>query len=304
MSKILHFFNKQKEFEQDVLDGGMQYSSFYGDSFKRLKKNKMAMVCAAVLLFLVLVAIFAPLLTPYDPTYQDYSAVLAEPSFAHPFGTDEFGRDILSRIIYGSRVSISIGIVAQMIACVVGVLLGSLAGYYGGIIDTVISRIMEIFQAFPDLIFAMAIMTFLGKGVINLFIALGLLTWVRTARMIRGSVMQLKEKEYVEAARACGASTYWIIMKELIPNCLSTIIVLVTLGIPNAIMYEASLSFLGIGIQPPTPSWGNMISAAQTFISYRPLYSIMPGVAIMITVIAFNIFGDGLRDALDPKLKN
>ncbi|MDO4297679.1 MAG: ABC transporter permease [Lachnospiraceae bacterium] len=304
MSKILHFFNKQKEFEQEVMDGGMQYSSFYGDSFKRLKKNKMAMVCAVVLILLALVAIFAPLLTPYDPTYQDYSAVLAEPSFAHPFGTDEFGRDILARIIYGSRVSISIGIVAQLIACVVGVLLGSLAGYYGGIIDTVISRIMEIFQAFPDLIFAMAIMTFLGKGVLNLFIALGLLTWVRTARMIRGSVMQLKEKEYVEAARACGASTWWIIMKELIPNCLSTIIVLVTLGIPNAIMYEASLSFLGIGIQPPTPSWGNMISAAQTFISYRPLYSIMPGVAIMITVIAFNIFGDGLRDALDPKLKN
>ena len=155
-----------------------------------------------------------------------------------------------------------------------------------------------------DLIFAMAIMTFMGKGVLNLFIALGLLTWVRTARMIRGSVMQLKEKEYVEAARACGASTYWIIMKELVPNCLSTIIVLVTLGIPNAIMYEASLSFLGIGIQPPTPSWGNMISAAQTFISYRPVYSIMPGVAIMITVIAFNIFGDGLRDALDPKLRS
>ena len=174
----------------------------------------------------------------------------------------------------------------------------------GGWIDSLISRVMEIFQAFPDLIFAMAIMTFMGKGVLNLFIALGLLTWVRTARMIRGSVMQLKEKEYVEAARACGASTYWIIMKELVPNCLSTIIVLVTLGIPNAIMYEASLSFLGIGIQPPTPSWGNMISAAQTFISYRPVYSIMPGVAIMITVIAFNIFGDGLRDALDPKLRS
>lgn len=304
MSKILHFFNRQKEFEQEIMDGDMHYSSFYGDSFKRLKKNKMAMFCAVILILLALVAIFAPLLAPYDPTYQDYSAVLAEPSFAHPFGTDEFGRDILSRIIYGSRVSLSIGIVAQLIACVVGVLLGSLAGYYGGIIDTIISRVMEIFQAFPDLIFAMAIMTFLGKGVLNLFIALGLLTWVRTARMIRGSVMQLKEKEYVEAARACGASTYWIIMKELIPNCLSTIIVLVTLGIPNAIMYEASLSFLGIGIQPPTPSWGNMISSAQTFISYRPLYSIMPGVAIMITVIAFNIFGDGLRDALDPKLKN
>ena len=265
--KLLGFFNKQKQFEQDVMENGMQYSSFYGDSLRRLKKNKMAMFCACVLILLALMAIFAPLLAPYDPTYQDYSAVLGGPCKAHPFGTDEFGRDILSRIIYGSRVSISIGIVAQIIASIVGVTLGSLAGYYGGWIDS-------------------------------------LLTWVRTARMIRGSVMQLKEKEYIEASRACGASTYWIIMKELVPNCLSTIIVLVTLGIPNAIMYEASLSFLGIGIQPPTPSWGNMISAAQTFISYRPVYSIMPGVAIMITVIAFNIFGDGLRDALDPKLRS
>lgn len=302
---MIRFFNKQKQFEQDMMEQGMQYSSgFYGDSLRRLKKNKMAMFCAGILVLLVLVAIFAPVIAPYDPTYQDYSAVLAEPSMAHPFGTDEYGRDILSRIIYGSRVSLSIGIVAQVVASLVGVTLGAVAGYYGGCIDSVISRIMEIFQAFPDLIFAMAIMTFLGKGVLNLFIALGLLTWVRTARMIRGSVMQLKEKEYIEASRACGASTFWIITKGLVPNCLSTIIVLVTLGIPNAIMYEASLSFLGIGIQPPTPSWGNMISAAQTFISYRPVYSIMPGVAIMITVIAFNIFGDGLRDALDPKLKN
>ena len=302
--KIFGFFNKQKQFEKDVLENNMQYSSFYGDSYKQLKKNKIAMFCAGIIIILILIAIFAPLIAPYDPTYQDYSAVLAEPSMAHPFGTDEYGRDILSRIIYGSRVSISIGIVAQVVASLVGVTLGSIAGYYGGKIDSVISRIMEIFQAFPDLIFAMAIMTFMGKGVVNLFIALGLLTWVRTARMIRGSVMQLKEKEYIEASRASGATTYWIIMKGLIPNCLSTIIVLVTLGIPNAIMYEASLSFLGIGIVPPTPSWGNMISAAQTFINYRPLYSIMPGVAIMITVIAFNIFGDGLRDALDPKLKN
>ncbi|HIV40271.1 MAG TPA: ABC transporter permease [Candidatus Blautia stercorigallinarum] len=302
--KIFGFFNKQKQFEKEVLENNMQYSSFYGDSFKQLKKNKIAMFCAGVIIVLILIAIFAPLIAPYDPTYQDYAAVLAEPSMAHPFGTDEYGRDILSRIIYGSRVSISIGIVAQIVASLVGVTLGSIAGYYGGKIDSVISRIMEIFQAFPDLIFAMAIMTFMGKGVVNLFIALGLLTWVRTARMIRGSVMQLKEKEYIEASRASGATTYWIIMKGLIPNCLSTIIVLVTLGIPNAIMYEASLSFLGIGIVPPTPSWGNMISAAQTFINYRPLYSIMPGVAIMITVIAFNIFGDGLRDALDPKLKN
>lgn len=297
------FFNKQKQFEQDILENGMEYSGFYGDSFKRLRKNRTAMVCAGILVILILVALFAPLLAPYDPTYQDYSAVLAAPGGAHLLGTDEYGRDILSRIIYGSRVSISIGIVAQIIASLAGVTLGALAGYYGGAVDSMISRIMEIFQAFPDLIFAMAIMTFMGKGVLNLFIALGLLTWVRTARMIRGSVMQLKEKEYIEASRASGASAFWVITKGLVPNCLSTIIVLVTLGIPNAIMYEASLSFLGIGIQPPTPSWGNMISAAQTFISYRPMYSIMPGAAIMLTVIAFNIFGDGLRDALDPKLK-
>lgn len=306
MTRFLRFLsnNRQKQFEQDVLEHGMEYSSFYGDSYKRLKKNKMAMFCAGVLLMLILIALFAPLIAPYDPTYQDYTAVLAAPGWAHPFGADEYGRDILSRIIYGSRVSICIGIVPQIIACVVGVTLGSIAGYYGGVIDSIISRIMEIFQAFPDLIFAMAIMTFMGKGVFNLFIALGLLTWVRMARMIRGSVMQLKEKEYIEASRASGATTYWVIMKGLVPNCLSTIIVLVTLGIPNAIMYEASLSFLGIGIQPPTPSWGNMISSAQTFISYRPMYSVMPGVAIMLTVIAFNIFGDGLRDALDPKLRS
>ena len=258
----------------------------------------------AVIIVITLLAVFVPMLSPYTYDQTDFAHMLEWPSMAHPFGTDEYGRDILSRIIYGSRVSLSIGIVAQVVASLVGVTLGAVAGYYGGRIDSVISRIMEIFQAFPDLIFAMAIMTFLGKGVLNLFIALGLLTWVRTARMIRGSVMQLKEKEYIEASRACGASTFWIITKGLVPNCLSTIIVLVTLGIPNAIMYEASLSFLGIGIQPPTPSWGNMISAAQTFISYRPVYSIVPGVAIMITVIAFNIFGDGLRDALDPKLKN
>ena len=201
---MIRFFNKQKQFEQDVLEHGMEYSSFYGDSFKRLKKNRMAMFCAGILVLLVLAAIFAPVIAPYDPTYQDYSAVLAAPSMAHPFGTDEYGRDILSRIIYGSRVSISIGIVAQVVASFVGVTLGAVAGYYGGRIDSIISRIMEIFQAFPDLIFAMAIMTFLGKGVLNLFIALGLLTWVRTARMIRGSVMQLKEKEYIEASRACG----------------------------------------------------------------------------------------------------
>ena len=194
----------------------------------------------------------------------------------HLLGTDEYGRDILSRIIYGTRISLSVGILAQVIATIIGVTMGSLAAYYGGWVDTLISRIMEIFAAFPDLIFAMAIMYVLGAGMKNIFVALGLLTWVRTARMIRGSILQLKEKEYVEAAKASGASPFYIITRHLIPNCISTIIVLVTLGIPNAIMYEASLSFLGLGFQPPTPSWGSMISFAQSYISYLPGYSIFP----------------------------
>ena len=299
-----NIFNKQKKFEEAVLSGEMEYSSYYKDSFKRLKKNKMAMVCLVVIIALIILAVFAPFFAPYDPNLQDYAAILQKPSVAHPFGTDEYGRDILSRIIYGTRISLSVGILAQLIATVIGVTLGALAAYYGGWGDTLISRIMEIFAAFPDLIFAMGIMFVLGPGMKNIFVALGLLTWVRTARMIRGSILQLKEKEYVEAAKASGATPFHIITKHLIPNCLSTVIVLVTLGIPNAIMYEASLSFLGMGIQPPTPSWGSMISFAQPYISYLPSYSIFPGIAIMITVIAFNIFGDGLRDALDPKMKN
>lgn len=301
--KILNIFTKQKKFEEQLLNGEMEYSSYYKDSFKRLKKNKAALFCLGVILFLVLLAFFAPVVSPYDPTYQDYASVLAPPSSKHLLGADEYGRDILSRLIYGTRVSLSIGILAQILASVIGITLGAIAGYFGGAVDTLISRIMEIFAAFPDLLFAMAIMTFMGQGLQNLFIALGLLTWVRTARLIRGSVMQLKEKEYVEASKASGGTAFRIITKHLIPNCLSTVIVLVTLGIPNAIMYEASLSFLGLGIQPPTPSWGNMISSAQSFISFLPVYSIVPGIAIMVTVVAFNIFGDGLRDALDPKLR-
>ena len=301
--KILSIFTKQKKFEEQLLNGEMEYSSYYKDSFKRLKKNQAALFCLGVILFLVLLALFAPFVSPYDPTYQDYASVLAPPSSKHLLGADEYRRDILSRLIYGTRVSLSIGILAQILASVIGITLGAIAGYFGGAVDTLISRIMEIFAAFPDLLFAMAIMTFMGQGLQNLFIALGLLTWVRTARLIRGSVMQLKEKEYVEASKASGGTSFRIITKHLIPNCLSTVIVLVTLGIPNAIMYEASLSFLGLGIQPPTPSWGNMISSAQSFISFLPVYSIVPGIAIMVTVVAFNIFGDGLRDALDPKLR-
>lgn len=281
----------------------IKFTSYYRDAIHRLKKNKVAVFCGVVIILIVLLAVLAPVIAPYDPNKQDYQLVLSTPSRAHLLGTDEFGRDILSRIIYGARVSLTVGLITQLLATVIGVIMGSLAGYLGGWVDTVISRIMEIFSAFPDLLLSMGIMFVLGPGISNVFIALALLSWVSTARLIRGQMMQLKEMEYVEASKASGATGARIVIKHLLPNCLSTIIVLVSLGIPGAIMAEASLSFLGLGIQPPEASWGSMISTAQSYISYRPFYSIFPGVAIIITVLSFNMFGDGLRDALDPKLK-
>ncbi|SKC86158.1 ABC transporter permease [Maledivibacter halophilus] len=296
---------KKRDLEIELETGEeIIYSSFYEDAVKRLKKNKFAMISMYVLIALVLMAIFAPLIAPYDPAEQDVYNIMQKPSSEHIFGTDEFGRDILSRIIYGARISLSVGIIAEAIAITIGVILGSIAGYFGGKADMIISRLIEIFASFPQILFALAIMFVLGPGIINLFIAIGFVGWTSVARVIRGQIMQLKEKEYVEASIASGGGGMRIIFKHLIPNCLSTIIVIVTLNIPADIMYEASLSFLGLGVQPPTASWGAMINAARAYIRANPHYSIFPGIAIMITVLAFNMLGDGLRDALDPKLKN
>ena len=299
------FHKKNKYAEEKIGEELVVHSkSYWQDSFRRLLKNKVAVFCGCLIIFIAIVALAAPLISPYDPNLQELSIKLQAPNGEHLLGTDEYGRDILSRIIYGTRVSLAAGIVSQLMAIVIGVTLGAVAGYYGGKVDIVISRIMEIFAAFPDLLLAMAIMFALGTGITSLYISLAIISWVQTARMVRGQVMQLKEKEFVEACIASGGSGFRVIVKHMIPNCISTIIVLVTLGIPGAILTEASLSFLGIGIQPPDPSWGSMISYAQPYIASNPLYSIFPGVAIIITVIAFNMFGDGLRDALDPKLKN
>jgi len=261
------------------------------------------MVSAFFLIILVGTAIFAPLISPYDPNKQTLSESLRGPERKHLLGTDELGRDILSRIIHGARISLSVGLVSQLIACIIGVLMGALAGYYGGLTDAVISRTMEVFAAFPELLFAIGIMFVLGPGVINVFIALGMLSWTHYARLIRGQVMQLREMEYTQACVVCGGSDARIILRHLLPNCFSTIIVLVTLGIPGAILIEASLSYIGLGVQPPTSSWGQMISTAQQYISFYPYYSIAPGLAIIATVLAFNVFGDGLRDAIDPRLR-
>ena len=282
----------------------LKTSNIYRDAWRRLRKNKLAMLSLAVIILFVLMAVFAPLIAPYDPYAQDLTQKVAKPSAQHWLGTDKLGRDILSRLIYGARVSLSVGLVCEAIAVPIGVTLGALAGYYGGKVDAVISRIMEILGSFPFIIFAICVMFILGNGIMNVFIALGVIGWLGHARQIRAQVMQLKEMEYVEAAKASGASDIKIIFKHLLPNCLSTIIVVTTLDIPGDIMYESTLSFIGLGVQPPQARWGSMINEAKGLIRQAPTFSLFPGLAIMILVVAFNTLGDGLRDALDPKLKN
>ena len=284
--------------------GDLQASNLYQDAWKRLKKNKLAVISFIVLVLLALVAIFVPLIAPYDPYAQDLTRLNEPPSADHWFGTDDIGRDVFSRVVYGTQISMLVGVVCEAICVPIGVILGALAGYFGGWIDSVISRIIEIFASFPLILFAIAVMFILGPGVMNVFIAIGIIGWTGLARMIRGQIMQLKEKEFVEAARASGASNLKIIFRHLIPNCLSTIIVVITLDIPGDIMLESTLSFVGLGVQPPTPSWGSMISEGRRFIRQNVWYSFFPGLAIMLVVLAFNTLGDGVRDALDPKLKN
>ena len=280
------------------------YHSYWSISWNIFKKNKVAMACLGIVIILCLVALFAPWIAPYDPDAQVLTERLMPPSAQHWFGTDDLGRDIFSRIVYGCRISLSVGVVSQIIATVIGYTMGVCAGYFGGKDDAVISFIIQVFSSFPFLLFAIAIMFVLGPGLVNLYLALGLLGWASTARLIRGDVMRLKKMEYIDACKISGGSSFKIIMKHLLPNCLSTLIVTVTLGIPSAIMSEASLSFLGLGVRPPMSSWGSMISFSQPYIRSATYYSVIPGLAIIITVLAFNMLGDGLRDALDPKLRS
>lgn len=278
--------------------------SYWAVSWRIFKKNKLGMVCLVIVVILMLVALFAPVIAPYDPYAIELTNRLATPTSAHLLGTDELGRDILSRIIYGCRISLSVGVISQAIALFIGFFAGVVAGYFGGKVDLVISFVIQVFSSFPFLLFAIVVMFVLGPGLINLYVALGLLMWTTTARLVRGDVMRLKGSEYIQSCMLSGGSSWRIITKHLLPNCVSTLIVTSTLGIPNAIMSEASLSFLGLGVNPPTASWGAMISSSQSYIQVVPLYSISTGVAIIITVMAFNLLGDALRDALDPKMRS
>lgn len=279
-------------------------SGFWRDAWNRLNQNKAAMVALAVLLLMVVCAVCAKFIAPYPYDLQNYDETFQFPSKAHWLGTDNFGRDILSRIIYGSRVSLLVGFSSIFAAIIAGGLIGAISGYYGGKLDNIIMRFMDIIMAIPGMLLAISLAAVLKPGLANLVIAIGIAEVPGYARVVRASVFSIKEQEYIEAATCIGASDKRIILRHIMPNCMAPIIVQATLGVAGAILSAASLSFLGLGIQPPTPEWGSMLSSARQFIRTYWHMTTFPGVAIMITIFALNVLGDGLRDALDPRLKN
>lgn len=283
--------------------------SLWMDGWIRLKKNRLAMFGLYLVIVIVLAAVFAPFITKYDPYTQliwteGRAAQLAPPSAKHWFGTDVYGRDIFTRVVYGARISLQIGIASVLISVLIGVPLGAIAGYYGGWVDDAISWLINVIFAFPFLLFVLAIVAYLPPSLIIMYVAIGVVNWASIARVVRGQVLSVKEKEYVEAANALGASDFRVIFKHILPNVLAPVIVQATLRVGNIIMLEASLSFLGFGVQPPEPSWGYMINQGRQFLlAGKWWWSVFPGIAIMMLVLGFNLLGDGLRDALDPRLK-
>ena len=269
----------------------------------RLKRNRLAILGLIIMGILLLTAVTAPLIAPYHYATQNLAEAFEAPSRAHLLGTDDFGRDILSRIIYGAQISLQVGIFAVSLAMLSGGILGAIAGYYGGHLDDIIMRIMDILLAMPQILLAIAIAAALGPGLVNLTIAVGVASLPTFARIVRGAVLSIVEEEYIEAARCMGASDAWIIAKHILPNCSAPIIVQGTLRVGQAILAAAALSFLGLGIQPPFPEWGGMLAGARGYLRDYAYMAIFPGLAIMITIMALNFVGDGLRDAMDPKMK-
>jgi ABC-type dipeptide/oligopeptide/nickel transport system permease subunit len=273
------------------------------DVWRRFKRNKLAMVGLVIIVVLILAAIFAPLIAPYDITARDSGHFREKPSMKHYFGTDTVGLDVFSRVVYGARVSLKIGIAATSIALVIGLVLGAIAGYFGGLLDTLIMRITDIFLAIPYIVLAVAIASLLGRSENTVILVLGFTGWLGICRIVRSSFLSLKQLEYVEAARALGYSTRRIMFRHILPNALQPIIVYGTIAIGSVILSEAALSFLGVGPTYPTPAWGLMVADAKGVMSVAPHMLFFPGMAIFLTVLAFVFVGDGLRDALDPKLK-
>jgi len=281
----------------------LESENFLREFSKSFCRNKMAVAGAVTILVITSIAILAPFVAPHDPYQVNLANQFAPPSPTYLLGTDMFGRDVLSRIIYGARISLLIGLVPTFISLAIGTFLGLVSGYYGGKTDYLIMRLADIVLAFPSLLLAMVVMYTLGATLLNIFIALSAVRWARMARVVRAETMSLKEKEFVEGARAVGVSNSTIIIRHIFPNCVPSLLVLFTLQIPDAILSEATLSFLGVGAQPPASSWGLMVSAGKEFLMPAPAIAIAPGVAILIVVLAFNFLGDGIRDAIDPYMK-
>lgn len=279
--------------------------SQWAEVLRRLRKNKMAMLGLGILTTLVLLAAFADVIADYEEVVikMDLPNKLQGPSAEHWLGTDEFGRDIFARMIHGARVSLYVGIVAVGISIITGGILGAIAGYYGGKLDNVIMRVMDVFLAIPSILLAIAIVSALGPSLFNLMLAIGISSVPSYARIVRASVLSIRDQEFIEAARAIGANDARIIFKHIIPNALAPVIVQGTLGVAGAILSTAGLSFIGLGIQPPAPEWGAMLSGGRQYLRYAWHVTTFPGLAIMITILALNLLGDGLRDALDPRLK-
>jgi len=270
----------------------------------RLRRSPSAMIGLSLILLLLLVALTADLIAPQGIDDQDLRKGLFSPSREFPLGTDEFGRDMLSRIIHGSRISLQVGIIATVISAVIGIFLGAIAGYYGGRIDYLIQGMVDISWAFPTILVALFLIAILGPSLVNVMIAVGLSYWGGFTRVVRGQVLSLREWEFIAAARAIGANDIRILFRHIMPNILAPIIVMATLMMADSILIEATLSFLGMGAQPPIPSWGSILSSGRSYLRLAPWVAFFPGFAIMLTVLGFNMLGDGLRDALDPRLRS
>jgi peptide/nickel transport system permease protein len=271
--------------------------------WKRFKRNKLSVAGTVVVVALVIIALFAPFIAPYNPTDIDISNIMAPPSASHPFGTDELGRDVLTRMIYGSRISLSVGIVAVGISICIGIIIGSLAGFFVGKVDAVLMRFVDIMLTFPTFFLMLAVIAIVPRSSIYIImLVIGITSWMDVARLVRAEFLTLRERDFVLAAKVAGAGNLRLIFRHILPNALSPVFVAATFGVAGAILVESGLSFLGFGVQPPTPSWGNILTAGKDNIEVAWWLSLYPGLAILITVLSYNLVGEGLRDALDPRL--
>ncbi|WP_231934428.1 oligopeptide ABC transporter permease [Geobacter sp. DSM 9736] len=270
--------------------------------WQRFRRNRFAVAGAVVILLLFLISFLAPFITPYHPGAIDAYHVLLPPSTDHWFGTDELGRDVFTRVVYGARISLKVGFVAVGIAVVIGTVIGLVSGYYGGWIDSIMMRLVDIMLCFPTFFLILAVIAMLEPSIWYIMMIIGFTGWMGVARLVRAEVLSLRERDYVHAARALGASDFRIIFRHILPNAMSPVLVSASLGVAGAILTESALSFLGIGVQPPDPSWGNILTSGKDYIEFAWWLSLFPGLAILVTVLSYNLVGEGIRDALDPRL--